>query len=76
MNFEKNWSKCELIWMKRVENLKLILTLKLKLKLNLMHKLIIHFILLIWICDVDQKFLNKKYLKKLILMTENLIMYI
>ena len=51
--------------------LKLELELKLKLKLKLRHELKIYFILLIRISDVDQKFLNTKYLKKLILMTEN-----
>ena len=51
--------------------LKLELELKLELKLKLKHELRIHFILLIQISDIDQKFLNTKYLKKLILMTEN-----
>ena len=59
--------------MKRVRELKLKLKLKLKLELDLelKHELKTHFILLIRISDVDQKFLNTKYLKKLILMTEN-----
>ena len=51
--------------------LKLKLKLELKLELQLKHKLKIHFILLTRISDVDQKFLNTRYLKKLILMTEN-----
>ena len=76
MNFERNWSKCESIWTERVRGLRLELELELKLELDLMHELIIYFILLMWISDVDQKFLNKKSLKKLILMTENLITYI
>ena len=72
MNFEQNWSKCWLIWMKRVRKLKLKQKLKekleqgLKQELDLTHELKIHFILLMWISDADRKFLNKKYLKKLI----------
>ena len=64
--------------MKRVRKLELKQKLKQKLKqeLDLTHKLKYYFILLIWISDADRKFLNKKYLKKLILMTENLFMYI
>ena len=78
MNFERNWSKCWSIWMKRIRKLKLKQKLKQKLrqeleqKLKLTHELKIHFILLMWISDTDRKFLNKKYLKNLILMTENL----
>ena len=60
--------------MKRVKELEL--KQKLKQELKLTHELKIHFILLILISDVDRKFLNKRYLKKLILMTENLFMYI
>ena len=68
--------------MKRVRKLKLKQKLKKKLKkklkqrLDLTQELKFYFILLIWISDADRKFLNKKYLKKLILMTENLFMYI
>ena len=78
MNVEKNWSKYESIWMKRIRELKLKLKLKQKLKqkLKLTHELKIHFILLIWMSDANRKFLNKRYWKKLILMTENLFMYI
>ena len=65
--------------MREVKELKLKLKLKLKLelelglelKLKLRHELRIHFILLIRASDVDQKFLNTRYLEKLILMTEN-----
>ena len=76
MNFEWNWSKRWSIWMKRVRELEQELKQTLKLKLNLIHELKIHFILVIWISDADQKFLNKRYLKELILMTENWNMYI